>query len=368
MYIINMKKILLITENIGSGGAERQLCGLASMLTKAGFTCRLITYIENQFYEPYLRKNGVDYEFVPKLFDKKTRMLMAVKYVRNYSPDVVISFLPSVNKMMCLAKLFFRAKLIVSERNNNTCITRSDKNRFNLYRMADAIVPNSNSQGKFICNNFPFLSKKVHPIINFVDMKRFTPSETPSENNTLRIVTVARYAPQKNVLMYLKAVRIVKDMGLKVHFDWYGDKIHYAAYYAEIETEYQRLDVADYLTLHDPNQKIEEEYRKSDMFCLPSLFEGYPNVVVEAMSCGLPIICSNVYENPYIVEEGVNGFLFDPNKPEDIAGAVSKMVGLSHGERQEMGKRNRQLCLERNTEDAFLKSYIDVIRNLYVNE
>lgn len=86
-------------------------------------------------------------------------------------------------------------------------------------------------------------------------MKRFTPSETPSENNTLRIVTVARYAPQKNVLMYLKAVRIVKDMGLKVHFDWYGDKIHYAAYYAEIETEYQRLDVADYLTLHDPNQR-----------------------------------------------------------------------------------------------------------------
>lgn len=65
------EKILLITENIGSGGAERQLCGLASMLTKAGFTCRLITYIENQFYEPYLRKNGVDYEFVPKLFDKK---------------------------------------------------------------------------------------------------------------------------------------------------------------------------------------------------------------------------------------------------------------------------------------------------------
>ena len=188
---------------------------------------------------------------------------MAVKYVRNYSPDVVISFLPSVNKMMCLAKLFFRAKLIVSERNNNTCITRSDKNRFNLYRMAEAIIPNSNSQGKFICNNFPFLSKKVHPIINFVDIKRFTPSETPSENNTLRIVTVARYAPQKNVLTYLKAVRIVKDMGLKVHFDWYGDKIHYAAYYAEIETEYQRLDVADYLTLHDPNQKIEEEYRLS---------------------------------------------------------------------------------------------------------
>lgn len=56
--------------------------------------------------------------------------------------------------------------------------------------------------------------------------------------------------------------------------------------------------------------------------------------------------------------------MFDPNKPEDIAGAICKMVGLTHEERQEMGKRNRQLCLERNTEDAFLKSYVDLIEKL----
>ena len=359
-----MKKILLITEKLGSGGAERQMCGLASMLTKAGYPCRLITYVENQFYEPYLRQNGVDYQLVPELWNKKTRVFKAAKYVRQYRPDVVISFLPSVNKTMCLAKLFFNAKLVVSERNNNTRITRGDKIQFNLYRMADAIVPNSNSQGKFISNNFPFLGKKVHPIINFVDINRFTPLENPIRNETLRIITVARYAHQKNVLTYLRAVRMVKDMGLNVHFDWYGDKKCYATYYAEIEKEYQQLDLVDYLTLHNPNQKIEEEYRKADIFCLPSLFEGYPNVVAEAMSCGLPILCSNVYENPYIVEEGVNGFLFDPQKPEAIADAINKMANLTHYERMEMGKRNRQLCLKRNTEDAFLKSYVELINSL----
>lgn len=359
-----MKKILLITEKLGSGGAERQMCGLASMLTKAGYPCRLITYVENQFYEPYLRQNGVDYQLVPELWNKKTRVFKAAKYVRQYRPDVVISFLPSVNKTMCLAKLFFNAKLVVSERNNNTRITRGDKIQFNLYRMADAIVPNSNSQGKFISNNFPFLGKKVHPIINFVDINRFTPLENPIRNETLRIITVARYTHQKNVLTYLRAVRMVKDMGLNVHFDWYGDKKCYATYYAEIEKEYQQLDLVDYLTLHNPNQKIEEEYRKADIFCLPSLFEGYPNVVAEAMSCGLPILCSNVYENPYIVEEGVNGFLFDPQKPEAIADAINKMANLTHDERMEMGKRNRQLCLKRNTEDAFLKSYVELINSL----
>lgn len=359
-----MKKILLITEGLGSGGAERQICGLAVMLTKAGFPCRLITYVKKQFYEPYLRQHGVDYKFVPELWDKKTRIFKAARYVRQYKPDVVISFLPSVNKTMCLAKLFFKTKLVVSERNNNTCITRGDKIQFNLYRMADAIVPNSNSQGKFISNNFPFLSKKVHPIINFVDVNRFTPSVTLVRNENLRVVTVARYAHQKNVLTYLKAVRMVKDMELNLHFDWYGDKKCYATYYAEIEKEYQQLDIADYMTLHNPNQKIEEEYRKADIFCLPSLFEGYPNVVAEAMSCELPILCSNVYENPYIVEEGVNGFLFDPNKPEAIADAINKMANLTHEERLEMGKRNRQLCLKRNTEEAFLKSYVELIEKL----
>lgn len=359
-----MKKILLITEGLGSGGAERQICGLAVMLTKAGFPCRLITYVENQFYEPHLRKNGVDYQFVPELWNKNTRVFKVAKYVRQYKPDVVISFLPSVNKTMCLAKMFFRVKLVVSERNNNTCITRSDKVQFNLYRMADAVVPNSNSQGMFICNNFPFLSKKVHPIINFVDVNRFTPSETPVRNETLRIVTVARYTQQKNVLTYLKAIRMVKYMGLNVHFDWYEDKKHNADYFAEIEKEYQKLDIADYLTLHESKQKIEEEYRKADIFCLPSLFEGYPNVVAEAMSCELPILCSNVYENPYIVEEGINGFLFDPKKPETIADAINKMANLTHEERLGMGKRNRQLCLKRNTEEAFLKSYVELIEKI----
>ncbi len=359
-----MRRILLITENLGSGGAERQICGLALMLTKAGYPCRLITYVENQFYESYLRQNGVDYRFVPELWNKRTRVIKVAKYVRQYKPDVVISFLPSVNLTMCLAKLFYEAKLIVSERNNNISITRRDKIQFNLYRIADAVVPNSNSQSEFIRKNFPFLSDKVHPIINFVDVNRFTPAETPMRNNTIRIVTVARYTQQKNVLKYLDAICLIKELGLNVHFDWYGDKKYNAAYYAEVDKKYDLLNIDDYLTLHDPVQKIEEEYRKADIFCLPSLFEGYPNVVVEAMSCGLPILCSRVYENPHIVKEGVNGFLFDPQNVDDIVGAIEKMVALSSEERCEMGRRNRELCLSRNTEDVFLKSYVDLIEIL----
>lgn len=359
-----MKRILLITENIGAGGAERQICGLAAMLTKMGFPCRLITYVENQFYEPFLHQNGVDYELVKGLWNKTTRVWRAARYVRRYGADVVISFLPSVNKSMCLAKLLSGAKLIVSERNNNTCITRGDYLLFNLYRLADAIVPNSHSQAKFICDNFPFLAKKVHPIINFVDVDRFTPAPIPVVNPVPRVVTVARYTSQKNVITFMNFVRRAKDEHINVHFDWYGDKRHAPAYYAQIMAEYARLDIADYLTLHDSNPNIEEEYRKADIFCLPSLYEGYPNVVAEAMSCGLPVICSNRYENPYIVAEGINGFLFDPENIDDMLSALRRALCLSPGERRQMGRRNRTICLERNTEQAFLSAYTHLINSL----
>lgn len=359
-----MKRILLITENLGSGGAERQICGLAVALTNLGYPCRLITYVHNQFYEPYLKENGVDYEFVPDLYPKKTRVIRVARYVRKFRPDVVISYLLSTNLTICLASLFVKSKMVVSERNNNTSITLEDKFKFNLYRLADAVVPNSDSQGNFICSNFSFLKHKVYPIINFVDLERFRPTVRQHKSEILRFVIVARYTYQKNVLRFLEVVRMVKDAGLCVRFDWYGSKEYDPEYFAKIVDVYEKLDITDYITLHSPSHNIDKVYQESDVLCLPSIFEGYPNVIIEAMASELPVICSNRYENPYIVEDGINGFLFNPEIREDIFSAIKRVSELTFEERKEMGKHNRSLCLVRNTMDVFAESYVNLIETL----
>ena len=82
-------------------------------------------------------------------------------------------------------------------------------------------------------------------------------------------------------------------------------------------------------------------------------------MVAEAMSC-----CSNVYENPYIVEEGVNGILFNPEDPADIARAIRQMTSLSIEEREQMGDVTASSWLVRNTEKAFLHAYEQLIKNL----
>ena len=99
------------------------------------------------------------------------------------------------------------------------------------------------------------------------------------------------------------------------------------------------------------------------MFCLPSLFEGFPNVVCEAMSCGLPILCSNICDNPLIVEDGGNGILFSPYCAENIADAIIKYINLSEDKKVQMGVRSRELALEKFSSEVFIQKYIDLIES-----
>lgn len=68
---MRQKRVLLVTENLGSGGAERQLVGLAVFLQEKGFVVKVATYYKNQFFEPFLRKNKVEYELLNGAFDKR---------------------------------------------------------------------------------------------------------------------------------------------------------------------------------------------------------------------------------------------------------------------------------------------------------
>ena len=82
------------------------------------------------------------------------------------------------------------------------------------------------------------------------------------------------------------------------------------------------------------------------------------------MSCGLPILCSNVCENPYIVVDNINGFLFNPYDTSDIVRAFEVLFMQSDSKRFEMGYRNREKMLKNNTSKEFFEKYNNVIENM----
>lgn len=357
-----MKRILCLIENLSQGGAERQLVGLACMLKDKGFPVKLITYNEDSFYKHILDENGVENEYVAKAHNKIRRIPSLVRIIKAYNPDVLISYLSIPSAIACLAKMLGgKFKLIVSERNTTQALTFREKVIFHLYRYADVIVPNSYSQTDFLCSNYPAYIGKITTITNFVDTDVFHPREKREVESLHSFLCVARIAPQKNVLKFLEAIKILKDKELNFHIDWFGLKN--IDYYEMCEENRLKFGLEDYITFHDPVTDILSEYHRAKALVLPSLYEGFPNAICEGMSCGLPIICSNICDNKRIVKNNVNGLLFDPTSAMNMAEVMEQFISMTENEQQEMSFQSRKLALEAFSKEYFCKKYINLIEN-----
>jgi glycosyltransferase involved in cell wall biosynthesis len=235
--------------------------------------------------------------------------------------------------------------------------------KFQLYRFADRVVPNAFSQESYIKTRFSFLANKVQTISNFVDTNRFqcTPVADVKPQKTLNILVVARVNPQKNVLRFIDAVDILKRKGLDFHVSWFGQKSE--DYYHQCISKIDCLGVGSYITFHAATKDINKIYSdvKYDLFCLPSLFEGCPNTIAEAMSSGLPILCSNVCDNAIYVENEVNGFCFNPHDPQNIAQVIINFANVDCEQRLQMRRQSRQRAVALFSEASFLKRYLDIL-------
>ncbi|MBO5632957.1 MAG: glycosyltransferase family 4 protein [Aeriscardovia sp.] len=356
-----MKKILLITESLGSGGAERQMVGLAALLKLRGYDVTVVTYLKRQFYESYLHERQVKYIFAPQLLRKSTRIYQLVKFFNHMKPDVVISYLPQVNQSVCLSRLFTRFRLIVSERSHTLHFDWRARIRFYSYKIADYIVTNSFSEAENIANHFFSLKHKIFAIPNFVDTKKFTPFDAvDKERSTLNILTIGRVIEQKNVLRYIEAIAELRNEGYTFRCKWVG-AMYDKEYVDSVMTCIKKNQIEDLITFCGQTDDVISQYQEADIFCLPSLVEGYPNVLVEAMSCGLIVACSNVFENPKIVSESINGYLFNPEDKDSIKNALRKCLVLNENTRRNIGCHNRQQVIQNNSEEKFVEQYIRLL-------
>lgn len=357
-----MKKILCIIDSLGAGGAQRQMVGLASYLKEFGYDVSLVFYHPETFYEESLQKASVSYVYFDKATNRVGRIFQIYKFIRKVSPDVVISYLDTPSICSCLARIFNRSfKLIVSERNTSQANNIKEKLKFTLFRLAYSIVPNSHSQSEFIIRNYPSLSNKVVTIPNFVDLNIFTPPASKVRREIPLIMVAATIWPSKNTLGFIDAVDALRKRGYKFCVEWYGKDMSNIEYYNTCYDKINELKLRDYITLKEKETKINLCYQKADYFCLPSFYEGCPNVICEAMASGLPIACSDVCDNSKYVQAGNNGFLFNPSSTETIVGALEQLLLLSDQKYNEYSMNSRDFAERLFSKETFVQSYIKLI-------
>lgn len=358
---IKMKRIACLIDSLSEGGAQRQMIGLAKLLTESGYIVKFIWYYPGGFYEPLLHSTNVDCVNI-RPTNRIDRILKIRSELSKFSPDVVIAYLGGPVITMGAFKMFgAKFKLITSERIAYSSMNLSimQRLRFFMHRFADVIVPNSHAMEQFMRQNFKALAPKLVTITNFTDTIHFKPAHKNAESETITILSVGRISSQKNILNYIKAIATLKDR-YQFRIKWFGG-ISSDEYYQSCLKLIETLGLSDFFSFYKSSRDILNEYQSADIFCLPSTFEGFPNVVCEAMSCSLPVACGDVCDNSLIVDDGENGYLFDPYNVDSIANGLEKLLTLSQENRRRMGENAREKALKAFSEKAFVEKYIELI-------
>ncbi len=361
-----MKKILFLIDMLGSGGAQRQLTGLAAGLKRRGYEVEVAYYYDDDFYARELDEAGVRHTLIADAAGPLKRIRNVRRHIARVQPDVVVPFLETPVLVTEICKLLGgRWGFIGGERNTTQRLTLKSRLVFALYGLADYIVPNSRSQARFIAERFPRLAAKVRTIVNFVDTGRFSPGEARDAggDSVVRYICVGRITQQKNVLPFLQAVAKARAAAQPFAVHWYG-RYEDRSYMDRVEALSAELQLGDTVKFFDAEREIVRRYREADIFVLPSIYEGFPNVLCEAMSCGLPVLCSRVCDNPSILTQPQGGLLFDPHGVGDMADALIRSSRWSPQERRQMGAFNRSWVEEHLTRERFVAAYADLIETL----
>lgn len=358
-----MKKIILFTDCLGAGGAQRQLVGLAIMLKEKNYNVTVATYHNIDFYKKQLDDAGVRNLVIPNGSNKKKRIWAVRTFLKKERPDWVVSYQETPSLLACIAKVTgCKFRLIVSERNTTQAVGMNERVRFFLYRWADAIVPNSYAQENYLTSHYPWMQKKLKTITNFVDLDYFSFIER-KKRKVPEIVIAATIWSSKNTLGFIEAVKKLVDRNSRFHVSWYGKSNIDMDYYNESLQKIQEYGIQDYIELKDKTKQIKNVYHNADLFCLPSFYEGTPNVICEAISTGLPVACSDVCDNYIYVKPGCNGVLFDPNNPNDMANKISQLLYISSLEFEKYQKNSRQIALGKLSKDVFVDAYVKIIES-----
>lgn len=341
------------------GGAERQFAYLAIGLTKAGENVRLIKFHPGEnAYESDLEKYQISTETASCGPSALKRPIFISKIVKDWKADCVIAYKDGASMAACISKFFTKFRLIVSERNTSQKMSLREKIKFQLYRFADHIVPNSESQKIFIHKNAHWLESRVVVITNMIDTSKFKSHKIESFNDTIpHIMTSARIAPQKNLISYIEAISILKSEKISVHFDWYG-RVMDQNYFDLVQRKVNELEVSDYITFHGGVDHIEDTYSKYKYYCLPSLFEGFPNSLCEAMASGLICVASDVCDNKFILCE--DHLRFNPNDTQSIAVTIKHMLSISDKNKEKISIENSQTIRNLCSEKVFIKKYMSI--------
>jgi len=368
-------RLTLVIPSLQYGGAERVMATLADEWSDSGRDVTLITLsaratdtyrLDERVQRIALDAIGTSPGPITAIFSNLRRLLRLRNALRQSRPDVIVSFIDRMNVMTLLATIGWRRNVIISE--------RTDPSRHRIGRIWSGLRRRVYRRCRGLVVQSEPVRTQMQPLVGsrpvYVIPNPVTapPGEAEQKQPSTANRRAGEQTPQKRTVVGMGRLSAEKGFDrlieafsriAKEQTDWRLLILGEGPCRAELAELIERKQLSDLVTLVGWVEHPETVLRRSDLFVLPSRYEGFPNALLEALACGVPAVVFDVCPAE-IVRNNIDGLRVPAG---DIAALSAAMSRLMSNEAERARLANNALdAIERFSQERFLAAWNTVLR------
>jgi len=322
--------ILIVIGSLEAGGAERAAINIVNELAvKHSVTLLLLDGTAEQAYPVhsavsvvYVLDSGFDGSFVKRLLNHGRRFIAMMRLIPTVKADVVVSFMTHNSILTLLTTWFSSTPQVIVEQIDHQIYFVGHLWRSLMHvtygRAAHMVC---SSQG--VAEYFDWMpSEKITIIYNSIDITKFKPATAPEAPNTLpKLIAIGRLVPQKGFDLLIESVMQLPTT------EWTLDIWGEGDLHNDLTALIRQYGLEDKIILRGTTQDIPTQLQNSDIFILSSRFEGFGNVIIEAMACGVPVVSFDCPSGPKeIIKHDHSGILVPNGDKVALMQAILRLL------------------------------------------
>lgn len=350
--------VVFLTQDLCIGGTQRQTLELAKRIDHKHFCPQIWTMSGRTDLDDIATLGGVPvYNLGTGVMPGPLSVFALLGRLCSNCPDILVTCMAPANIWGRIAAQIRRVPVIVGTCRGGGAPARQHEQY--MWRLAHHMVCNS-MQLYNTLNMMGMPSGRITYISNGVDTDYFEPPLVPLRERDPVVLCVARLVTDKDHMTLLRAFGRVLEKHPRARLRFVGDgpQEFILRKFIEGPPLKGRVDIVPAST------DMRMHYQQARVFALSSIREGQPNVILEAMSSGLPVVATNVGGIPGLVREGANGFLSPASDAVTLAANICRLLDdpvLC----ETMGQEGRELTLNNFAFSAMVKSHQNLFSRLW---
>lgn len=337
-----MKKLMIFTSSLRTGGGEKLVLDIARKINKALFDVTIVSLFGplDTIFERKAKEYGLNVIFLNKKNGLDLRMVTrANKLIKQINPDVISTHLGA------LAYLIFTKKNI---KKFHTVHSMADKEAGRIRKIIHgyafkfrgfvpvAICPTVLNS---IAGYYNIDAGEIPCINNGIDREIFKYENRDKDEKNLRVIATGGFRPVKNHVLMVEAFNIFLKKFPDAKLYILGD----GAMRENIEAVIKKYKLEEKIILKGNVSNVADELNQSDVYIMSSNYEGLSLAIAEAMSCGLPVVTTASGGTVDIVKDGINGFVTSVGDAEALAESLYKLA-VNKDLRKQMAEKSLELA------------------------